>query len=130
MIDRRSFIRASAIVSGAVLAGVAPVLAADAEIEITPREDGPEISAHLYGQFIEHLGGVIYDGIWVGKDSKIPNVGGIRKQFIDDMVRIGVPNFRWPGGCFATPITGETASEPKGRAAHLQLLAGERTGRR
>ena len=86
MIDRRSFIRASAIVSGAVLAGVTPVLAADAEIEITPREDGPEINAHLYGQFIEHLGGVIYDGIWVGKDSKIPNVGGIRKQFIDDMV--------------------------------------------
>ncbi len=87
--------------SGAVMAGVAPVLAADAEIEITPREDGPEISAHIYGQFIEHLGGVIYDGIWVGRNSKIPNVGGIRKQFIDDMVRIGVPNFRWPGGCFA-----------------------------
>jgi alpha-L-arabinofuranosidase len=102
MIDRRSFIRSSAIVSGAVLAGVTPVvLAADAEVEITPRADGPEISAHLYGQFIEHLGGVIYDGIWVGKDSKIPNVGGIRKQFIDDMARIGVPNFRWPGGCFA-----------------------------
>jgi alpha-N-arabinofuranosidase len=101
MIDRRTFLRTSAIVSGAVLSGVAPVRAADAEIEITPREDGAEISAHLYGQFIEHLGGVIYDGIWVGRNSKIPNVGGIRKQFIDDLARISVPNFRWPGGCFA-----------------------------
>jgi alpha-N-arabinofuranosidase len=28
-------------------------------------------------------------------------VGGIRKQFADDMKRIGAPNLRWPGGCFA-----------------------------
>ena len=59
------------------------------------------IGSHLYGHFIEHLGGVIYDGIWVGRDSKIPNVGGIRKQFVDDMRRLGAPNLRWPGGCFA-----------------------------
>ena len=78
-----------------------PAIAADAEIEITVQPDGPEISPHLYGQFIEHLGGVIYDGVWVGPDSKIPNIGGIRRQFVDDMKRIGVPNYRWPGGCFA-----------------------------
>ena len=50
-------------------------------------QPGPEISPRIYGHFIEHLGGVIYDGIWVGRDSKIPNVGGIRKQFVDDMKR-------------------------------------------
>jgi alpha-N-arabinofuranosidase len=75
--------------------------AADVEIEIAPEKAGPVINPHLYGQFVEHLGGVIYDGIWVGRDSKVPNVDGIRKQFIDDMKRIGTPNLRWPGGCFA-----------------------------
>ena len=74
---------------------------ADAEIDISPQEAGAEINKHLYGHFIEHLGGVIYDGIWVGEDSKIPNAGGIRQQFVDDMKRIGAPNLRWPGGCFA-----------------------------
>jgi alpha-N-arabinofuranosidase len=83
------------------MVGATPAIAADADIEISGLESGPQISPNLYGQFIEHLGGVIYDGIWVGRDSKIPNIGGIRKQFIDDMQRIGVPNFRWPGGCFA-----------------------------
>ena len=50
---------------------------------------------------MEPIGGVIYDGIWVGRDSQIANVDGIRKSFLDDMNRIDVPNIRWPGGCFA-----------------------------
>jgi len=96
-IRRRTFLTSAA--SAGLAAAPAP--AADAVLEIHPGELGPEISRHLYGQFIEHLGGVIYDGIWVGPDSRAPNLGGIRKQFIDDMKRIGAPNFRWPGGCFA-----------------------------
>jgi alpha-L-arabinofuranosidase len=99
--NRRTFVSTSAYASAGLIVGTRPTIAADAEIEITVQPDGPEISPHLYGQFIEHLGGVIYDGIWVGPDSKIPNIGGIRRQFVDDMKRIGVPNFRWPGGCFA-----------------------------
>ena len=95
--QRRTFLAASA----AALTGGRRVLAADAEIELTPGSPGAEISPHLYGHFIEHLGGVIYDGIWVGKASKIANTGGIRTQFIEDMKRIGAPNLRWPGGCFA-----------------------------
>ena len=96
---RRTFLRASAVAS--VLGKASSAFAADAEIEISPNRAGAEISPHIYGQFIEHLGGVIYDGIWVGRNSKIANVNGIRKRFLDDMNRIGVPNFRWPGGCFA-----------------------------
>jgi alpha-N-arabinofuranosidase len=68
---------------------------------LSPAAPGPVISPHLYGHFVEHLGGVVYDGIWVGRDSKIANVDGQRKQFVDDMKRIGAPNLRWPGGCFA-----------------------------
>ena len=55
----------------------------------------------IYGHFTEHLGGCIYDGIWVGEDSKVPNVRGIRKSVIDHLKRIQAPVIRWPGGCFA-----------------------------
>ena len=59
------------------------------------------IAPELYGHFSEHIGGVFYDGLWVGKDSKIPNVNGFRKQIIDKMKQIEAPVLRWPGGCFA-----------------------------
>ncbi len=75
--------------------------AADAFVRLRPEDAGAVVNPHIYGHFIEHLGGVIYDGIWVGPGSKIPNIEGIRKQFIDDMKRIAAPNIRWPGGCFA-----------------------------
>jgi alpha-N-arabinofuranosidase len=97
---RRLFLKAA----GAAIASIAvPRLAraADVDVELLPAKAGPRINPHLYGHFIEHLGGVIYDGIWVGRDSKIPNVDGIRKQFVDDMKRINAPNLRWPGGCYA-----------------------------
>jgi alpha-N-arabinofuranosidase len=98
---RRSFLQAAAGVGLGALVRPRPAFAADAEILLSPGQPGPTISPHIYGHFIEHLGGVIYDGIWVGRDSSIPNVGGIRKRFVDDMKRIGAPNLRWPGGCFA-----------------------------
>ena len=58
---------------------------------------------------------MIYDGIWVGRNSKIPNVDGIRKQFVDDMKRIGAPNFRWPGGCFADGYHWRDGIGPSGK---------------
>jgi alpha-N-arabinofuranosidase len=99
--NRREFLKSAAAAGIAGFAGLRPLPVAAAEIEINPSQPGPLINPHIYGHFIEHLGGVIYDGIWVGRHSKIPNVGGIRKQFVDDMKRIGAPNLRWPGGCFA-----------------------------
>src|SRR5690349_7423246 len=101
ILDRRRLLEAVAAASVGVCAGVRTLSAADAVIEVNPSQAGEAISPNLYGHFIEHLGGVIYDGIWVGPDSTIPNIGGIRKQFVDDMKAIGAPNLRWPGGCFA-----------------------------
>lgn len=75
--------------------------AASATIEILPDEPIGTISPNIYGHFTEHLGGCIYDGIWVGENSKIPNVGGIRKELIDNLKRLKPPVIRWPGGCFA-----------------------------
>ncbi|ESQ77949.1 alpha-N-arabinofuranosidase [Asticcacaulis sp. YBE204] len=64
-------------------------------------EKGPKISRNLYGQFVEHLGRGVYEGIWVGPDSPIPNTRGIRNDVVAALKQINVPVVRWPGGCFA-----------------------------
>jgi alpha-N-arabinofuranosidase len=60
-----------------------------------------QISRHIYGHFAEHLGRCIYDGLWVGKDSKVPNTDGVRSDVIAALKELAIPNLRWPGGCFA-----------------------------
>jgi len=59
------------------------------------------ISRHIYGHFAEHLGRCIYEGIWVGEDSPIPNTRGMRNDVLGALQRLAMPNLRWPGGCFA-----------------------------
>lgn len=59
------------------------------------------INRHIYGHFAEHLGACIYDGLYVGDDSPIPNVRGIRSDIVAALRQIKAPNLRWPGGCFA-----------------------------
>ena len=59
------------------------------------------ISRHIYGQFSEHLGRGVYEGIWVGENSHIPNTRGIRNDVVEALRRLNIPNLRWPGGCFA-----------------------------
>jgi alpha-N-arabinofuranosidase len=60
-----------------------------------------KISKNIYGHFSEHLGRCIYEGIWVGKDSPIPNTDGIRNDVIEALKAMKIPVLRWPGGCFA-----------------------------
>ncbi|MGC4032420.1 MAG: alpha-N-arabinofuranosidase [Tepidisphaeraceae bacterium] len=60
-----------------------------------------KISRHIYGHFAEHLGRCIYEGMWVGEDSPIPNTRGWRNDLIAALKAINIPNLRWPGGCFA-----------------------------
>ncbi len=74
---------------------------AGARIEILVDEPLGTISPGIYGHFAENLSGVIYDGVWVGERSKVPNVGGIRKELIEEMRKINPPIVRFPGGCFA-----------------------------
>jgi alpha-N-arabinofuranosidase len=59
------------------------------------------INPNIYGHFAEHLGRCIYEGIWVGEDSPIPNTGGIRDDVVAALKRLKPPVIRWPGGCFA-----------------------------
>lgn len=60
-----------------------------------------QISSKLHSVFFEYFGRVIYDGIWVGKDSSIPNIDGIRRDVIEGCRELGVGAMRWPGGCCA-----------------------------
>lgn len=59
------------------------------------------INKHIYGHFAEHLGRCVYEGIWVGEDSAIPNTRGIRNDVVQALKKLQIPNLRWPGGCFA-----------------------------
>jgi alpha-N-arabinofuranosidase len=105
--SRRSFLKASTLTASAMAlrgsgtALLAQATQADAHIHILPGEPIGTISPEIYSHFIEQLGGVIYDGVWVGEGSKIPNVNGVRKAFIDTMRAVKAPLLRWPGGCFA-----------------------------
>ena len=79
-----------------------PATAADkVELAMSVSKPGAKIDRNLFGQFAEHLGHGIYEGIWVGRDSKIPNTHGIRNDVVTALKAIKVPNVRWPGGCFA-----------------------------
>jgi len=72
-----------------------------ASVVIHADQPGPRIDRHIYGQFAEHLGHGIYEGVWVGEHSRIPNVHGFRKDVIAALRELKVPVVRWPGGCFA-----------------------------
>ncbi|HEY8254616.1 MAG TPA: alpha-L-arabinofuranosidase C-terminal domain-containing protein [Rhizomicrobium sp.] len=93
------------IMLGAALAfGLAAPAAAQtavANVTIDTSKPAAEIDRHIYGQFTEHLGRGIYEGIWVGESSKIPNIHGYRKDVVEALRKIHVPVVRWPGGCFA-----------------------------
>ena len=71
------------------------------DLTVNGSQTGPKISRHLFGQFAEHLGTGIYEGVWVGPDSRIPNTRGIRNDVVAALKALKVPNVRWPGGCYA-----------------------------
>lgn len=60
-----------------------------------------KINKEIYGHFSEHLGRCIYEGLYVGETSTIPNTNGIRNDVVEALRKIKIPVLRWPGGCFA-----------------------------
>ncbi|RYG36333.1 alpha-N-arabinofuranosidase [bacterium] len=70
-------------------------------LDIDVQNLGPTIRPELHGHFIEHLGGCIDGGLWVGTDSPIPNTDGVRNDVVEALSKISAPVLRWPGGCFA-----------------------------
>jgi len=89
--------------------------AAPIEVTIDASRPGPVINRNLFGQFAEHLGRGVYEGIWVGPDSSIPNTRGIRNDVVEALKAIKVPNVRWPGGCFADEYHWRNGIGPRDR---------------
>lgn len=91
------------IVTGIMCLLIIPVISAQKKAVLVVNADlGTDtISRHIYGHFSEHLGRCIYDGLWVGEGSAIPNTNGVRNDIISALKQIRIPNLRWPGGCFA-----------------------------
>jgi alpha-L-arabinofuranosidase len=93
-------------VLGFIIAIVLSAAAVGAEsdrvvLQVEVDRPGVTINRHIFGQFAEHLGRGIYEGVWVGRDSPIPNTRGIRNDVVAALKALRVPNVRWPGGCFA-----------------------------
>jgi alpha-N-arabinofuranosidase len=129
MLSRRKFLQRSATAGAALLVTKRfslPATAADSRVEILLNESLGTISPNIYGHFAENLSGVIYDGIWVGEDSKIPNVNGIRKELIDEMRKIKPSVVRYPGGCFADSYDWRDGIGPRDkRPRRTNFWAGE-----
>src|SRR5215217_7678836 len=81
----------------------APVASAQQKVAVAvdASKAGAKIDRNIFGQFAEHLGYGVYEGLWVGPGSPIPNTRGIRNDVVAALKAIKVPNVRWPGGCFA-----------------------------
>jgi len=80
---------------------VAPAAADTVALSVDVSRPGAKIDRNLFGQFAEHLGHGIYEGVWLGPASPIPNTRGIRNDVVAALRALKVPNVRWPGGCFA-----------------------------
>ena len=89
----------------------------DARITIQADRPGAVINPNIYGQFVEHLGRGVYEGIWVGPDSPIPNTRGIRNDVVAALRKIRIPLIRWPGGCFAETYHWRDAIGPRAQRA-------------
>ncbi len=71
------------------------------KMTVNPADKKSHINREVYGHFSEHLGRCIYNGIFVGENSDIPNTNGVRNDIIEAFRQIKMPVLRWPGGCFA-----------------------------
>jgi len=89
------------------------------QLVIIANNPGPVISKDIYGHFSEHLGRCIYEGLWVGPDSKIPNTYGIRNDVLFALREMKIPNLRWPGGCFADTYHWKDGIGPKEKRASI-----------
>lgn len=84
-----------------------------AKLYINDENELSRIEPEVYGHFSEHLGRCIYEGIFVGENSDIPNVNGMRTDVVEALKELKVPMLRWPGGCFADEYHWKDGIGPK-----------------
>ena len=126
-ISRRRFVGNAAAVSLCSLIPRIGGAATGAVRKIAVRADSEvgTVRPEFHGHFAEHLGSCVYGGLWVGKNSPIPNINGYRKQAVEYLKELGIPVLRWPGGCYADDYhwrDGIGPLESRGRAISCALL--------
>lgn len=98
---------------GFVLKGTLLLSQPTNSITVHAKDPSVLISKHIYGHFAEHLGRCIYGGFYVGENKEIPHTNGVRKDVVDALRKLKVPNLRWPGGCFADTYHWKDGIGPK-----------------
>ncbi len=101
MASKQWFAACAALVFTSSIALAATPEPVRAQAVIRADTPGAKIDPNVYGQFMEHLGRLVYEGIWVGEDSAIPNTRGYRNDVLAALKKLSIPVIRWPGGCFA-----------------------------
>ncbi len=84
-----------------------------AKLYINEKNIKGHINAEIYGNFAEHLGRCIYEGLYVGENSEIPNTNGMRNDVVAALREMKLPVLRWPGGCFADEYHWKDGIGPK-----------------
>lgn len=84
-----------------------------AKLIINEKKELGIIQKEIYGHFAEHLGRCIYEGLYVGEDSDIPNTNGMRNDVVTALKEMEIPVLRWPGGCFADEYHWKDGIGPK-----------------
>ena len=83
------------------------------KLVINPSKEKGHINPEIQGHFSEHLGRCIYEGVYVGEDSDIPNTKGMRNDVVEALKEMKIPVLRWPGGCFADEYHWKDGIGPK-----------------
>src|ERR1700716_536383 len=101
--SRRGFVLGGGAAAFSILASGKGLYwaALEQRVEVQTTTEIGTIRPELHGHFAEHMGSCVYGGLWGGKDSRIPNIDGYRKEAVDYLKAVGIPVLRWPGGCFA-----------------------------
>ena len=77
---------------------------------INPNQKIATINKDIYGHFSEHLGRCIYEGLYVGENSKIPNKNGMRCDAVNALKEMGIPVCVGPAAVLPTNTIGKTVS--------------------
>lgn len=84
-----------------------------AKLFVNPKVKKGHINKEIQGHFSEHLGRCIYEGLYVGENSHIPNTKGMRNDVVAALKEMKIPVLRWPGGCFADEYHWKDGIGPK-----------------
>jgi alpha-N-arabinofuranosidase len=93
-----------------------------ARIKIDVDRTVGEVDPLLFGNFAEHLGRMIYGGIY-DEGSPLADEHGYRKDVIEAVRQLDVSILRWPGGNFASAYNWKDGIGPKDRRPARPELA-------